>query len=57
MCVCSRTWIEGPADHAWEDDEDEGQHLQIGSEDRRSFDVTHVLGRQGPLHNYLYANI
>lgn len=56
-CVCSRTWIKGTADHSWEDDEDERQHLQIGSKDRGSFDVTHVLGRQGPLHNHLHAHI
>lgn len=31
--VCARTWIESSADHAREDDEDEGQQLQIGSQD------------------------
>lgn len=31
--ACSRTWIESSADHAREDDEDEGQQLQIGSQD------------------------
>lgn len=31
--VCARTWIESSADHAREDDEDEGQHLQVGSQD------------------------
>lgn len=30
--VGSRTWIERSADHAREDDEDERQHLQIGSQ-------------------------
>lgn len=39
------TWIERSADHAREDDEDEGQQFQIGGEDRCSFYVTHVFGR------------
>ena len=41
VCACSRfsthvsarTWIESSADHARHDDEDEGQQLQIASED------------------------
>lgn len=48
MCVCVWvcTGIESAADHAREDDEDEGQHLQIGSQDGCSFHMTHALGRQ-----------
>lgn len=49
----ARTWIESTADHAREDDEDEGQHFQIGSQDRRPFHVADVLGGQGPLYDNL----
>lgn len=46
VCVWVCTGIESAADHAREDDEDEGQHLQIGSQDGCSFHMTHALGRQ-----------
>lgn len=52
--VRARTWVEGTTDHAWEDDEDEGQHLQIGSQEGCSLHVTHVLSRQRSLHNHLH---
>lgn len=52
--VCARTWIKRSADHAREDDEDEGQHLQIGCQDGCAFHMTHVLSRQGPLYNHLH---
>lgn len=51
--MVARTWIESSADHAREDDEDEGQQLQIGSQDRSSFHVTYILSRQGALYNHL----
>lgn len=52
--VHARTWVESTTDHAREDDEDEGQHLQIGSQDGCSLHVTHVLSRQRSLHNHLH---
>lgn len=51
--VCARTWVESAADHAREDDEDEGQHLQIGGQNGGSLHMTHVLSRQRSLHNHL----
>lgn len=55
VCVCGGlvTWIESTADHAREDDENKGQHLQIGSQKRCSFHVAHVFSREGPLDNHL----
>lgn len=53
--VRARTWVESTTDHAREDDEDEGQHLQIRSQDGCSLHVTHVLGGQRSLHNHLHG--
>lgn len=52
--VRARTWVESTTDHAREDDEDEGQHLQIRSQDGSSLHVTHVLSGQRSLHNHLH---
>ena len=56
VCVCVCTWVESPAHHAREDDEDEGQHLQVGGQDGGSFHMAQVFSRQGPLDNHLHTH-
>lgn len=40
------TWVEHLADHAWDDEEDEGQNLQISCQYDTRLGVGHALSRQ-----------
>lgn len=47
------TWIEDPADHAGEHDDEHGQQLQVATQDAAGLHMGQVLAGQAPLDNHL----
>lgn len=50
---CLLTWEEDTTDHSRKHHNEKGQHFQVGSHQRASFGMGHVLGSQRPLNDHL----